>query len=783
MRVLIRGLWRTPGLTLTAMAAVALAVGSAAAVFSVVDRILYRPLPYAQSERLAWIGMRTPLDPQEFLLGPDYLDWREKQNVFERMTSSGGVQECDLLEANPAKLRCGRAEWSLLETLGLRPAAGRDLTREDDRPGTGPAALISYAMWQSRFGGDSGVLGRTMKIDGNETRIVGVLPREFEYPSLAKVDVLLPQQLNEAEQRRRDRMAMLAVFGRLKPGVTVEQAREGLKGLFDESLKQVPAGFRKEVHLVVSGLRERQVRDQKAAAQLLMGAVLCVLLIACANVANLELARAAARRQEAAVRSALGASRGRLVREALARSVALAGIGGLLGTGLAVVLVKTVRATAPEGIVRLKDAAVDVRVLLFAVGVTLAAGVLAGLAPAWMRIGVEDLSGSRATDRRLGWLKPMLVAGQVAVTVVLLAGAGVLLESLWKVQSVALGLRTSRVLTAEMRVEATRAIEIRERLRRLPGVEEVALSDSMPPVGRSAAMIFSRIEVEARETPARSGTGGMVTWRTVTPDYFPALGVRMVRGRVFGGEEKNAVVISESLAARLLGQEDALGRRIRAGRENEWMTVVGIAANVKNNRPEAPDDPEYYVPRVRTADAAQRRVFAIVRGTGAASAMAQMVRAEIRQTDPTLPVTLEQLDDRVAKLYQRPRLQALVLSAFAGTGVLLASIGLFGVVSFFVAQRRREIGVRLCLGSTPGGIVALVTGRAMRWTLGGAAVGVCMAAWVGKWVEALLFQTRARSPQVLALAAGLMAGVALIAALAPGWRASRVDPMEALRAE
>ncbi|WP_321474789.1 ABC transporter permease [uncultured Paludibaculum sp.] len=777
----LRSFLRTPAFTASAIFALALGVGSATAVFSVVDRILIRPLPYAAEQQLVWLGMGTPLAAEEFLLGPDYLDWRDKQQVFSAITSSSMVGDCDLLENNPARLRCGRVESNFLSTLGMAPMLGRDLTPDDDRPGVALNALISYEMFRGRFGSDPAVLGRTLNLDGRPARIAGVLPHDFEFPNLAHIDIVLPQQLDAAVQRARDRMALLTVFGRMKPGLTLTQARDGLLPLYNESLKLVPPQFRKEISLKVSGLRDRQSRDARLAAQLLAGAVLCVLLIACANVANLLLARASGRTQERAVRAALGATRAQLVRESLTGTVILAAVGGGAGIGLAAVLLNVLRSVAPEGIARMRDAAIDWRVALFAVVLTLLAGFLSGLAPAMLRVSLEDLSGTRSTERRGLWLKPLLVTAQFAVTVVLLTGAGLLLHSLWKLQGVPLGFQGGHVLTAAMRLDSPHALEIQERLRRLPGVNQVALADSVPPSGRTQAMIYSRIQVEGRPPEVRPGTGGMVVYRWVTPEYFPALGIRLQRGRAFQAEDKEAIVISGSLAARLFGKEDPLGRRLRAGPEGPWLTVIGIAGEVRNAPPGMKQDSEYYLQRPSVIQGAPRRWIAVIRGALPTAAMARLVREEVRSMDSRLPVEISVMEDKVSELYQRPRFQSVVLTAFALVGILLAGIGLYAVVSFFVAQRTREIGVRMCLGSTPAGIVSLVLRRALHWTVAGAVVGLAASLATTRYLKALLFQTELTSPWIYASVVFVLIAVALAAALQPGLRAARLDPMSALR--
>ena len=367
------------------MFAIALGTGAGTAVFSVVDRILFRSLPYAAPGRLVSVGFVAPIIPQEFMLGTDYVEWRARQQPFESLTSWAGINDCDLTSANPVRLECAQVEASFLPTLGIRPIAGRNFTRDEDRPNAPPVALLSYGLWKSRFGGDrnpNDVVGKTIPLDGRSATILGVLPPEFEMPTLEHADVLVPQAMDEALQRRPNTGRVLQSIARLKPGVTPAQAAAALQPLFQESLQFVPGPFRNEVKLRVRPLRDRQIHDARLASWILLGAVLAVLLIACANVANLLLARAATRQRELAVRLALGASRGRLVRQTLTESLLLAATGGAAGCLLAAALLRIFVAIAPEGIPRLQQATVDLRVLLFTLVVSLACGIVFGLAPA-----------------------------------------------------------------------------------------------------------------------------------------------------------------------------------------------------------------------------------------------------------------------------------------------------------------------------------------------------------------------------------------------------------------
>jgi predicted permease len=796
LRYAARGLLRTPTFTVAAVLALALGTGAGSAVFSVVDRILFRSLPYPQANRLVSVGFVAPIIPQEFMLGTDYLEWRARQQPFESFTSWTGISDCDLAETNPVRLACAQVEASLLPTLGIQLLAGRNFTRDEDRPNAPRVAILSYGLWRSRFGGDRGVVGKTMPLDGQSATIVGVLPPDFELPTLEHADVLVPQALDEAAQHRPNTGRVLWSIARLKPGVTPAQAATALSPLFQESLTFVPGPFRKEVTLRVRSLRDRQIHEARLASWILLGAVLAVLLIACANVANLLLARAAARQRELAVRLALGASRVRLIRQTLTESLLLAATGGAAGCLLAALLLRVFVAIAPEGIPRLQQATVDLRVLLCTLAVSLICGILFGLIPALEQPRAETLAGWRALGGRHYFFRRGLVAAQICASLVLLTGASLLLRSLWNLQNQPLGMRTGSVLTATITLgqksyaDPARQLaffeELERRLARLPGVAQMGLSDSAPPSGPAHDMIYAAIDMAGRPRPAE-GTGGMVTWRIVTPGYFAALGVPILRGRGFEDADRDplqdSVILSDSLARRMFPGESAVGKQIRPGRSGAWLTVIGVAADVKNTALMDPDEPEYYVARKHSTERIGRTATAILRGNMEPAAMARWVRAQVSALDPTLPVNVETLDRRVGKLAERPRFNAWLLGLFAGMGLLLSAIGLYGVVSFLVAQRTQEIGVRMALGATPGAVARLVLGHAARWTAAGAVLGVIGSLLAVRWTETMLFHVSARDPRILAAAVAALWAVAMLAAWIPSRRASRVDPMEALRQE
>ena len=759
LRYVFRGLRRNPAFALAALFAATIAIGATTAVFSAVDRILFRSLPYRDEARLVSAGIMAPLDSNEFLLADAYVDLRRNPGPFAAVTSfQAGAIACDLTEASPLRMRCLRVEANFLDTLGVRLAAGSSFTAEEDRPNGPRVAIISHSLWQSRFAADPAAIGKTLNIDGLPTRIAGVLPADFVMPTLTSADILLPEALDEARERAG---RAFRVFARLKPGITLPQAQSALQPYFARVLELVPPRFRKEITLRIRPLRDRQVGDARAASFALLGAVLAVLLIACANIANLLLARTVGRDREIAVRAALGASRARLARLALTESLLLAITGGVFGSGLAFLLLRAFQAIAPQGLPRIGEATVDLRVLIFSACAAVSSGVLFGLFPA-LRRAEDGVPGSaRTVGPARGWLRGTLVTAQIAISVILLTGAGLLLRSLDNLQRVPMGFDSDHVITASFvlgRQRYSRDMEqlalfreLEQRLETLPGVSASAVSDSIPPFGGTRGRPLSTIEIEGR--PQRpEGSGGMVAWRYVTPNYFAAMGIPMRRGRAFTqldrGAESYSVVLSETTARLMFPGEDPLGKRIQRGPQGQWFTVVGVAADARNAGADKPGGPEYYFVRKSMPDLTWanqepplgwRGAVAIVRTPVDPKLAAASLRSLFAALDPTLPVEISSMRERLDQATGRPRFQATLLTAFAAVGVLLAAIGLSGVMSFLVAQRRREIGVRMALGATPGSIVALTLAFAARSTVAGLLIGAVGALVMTRWLWAQLF--------------------------------------------
>jgi predicted permease len=799
VRYALRGLRKNPTFTLTVVLTLMLGIGAPTAVFSVVDRILFRSLPYAHAGQLVSVGLVAPIEQQEFMLGGSYYEWRDHQRPFEALTSEIGTSPCDLTEERPERLSCARAEANFLPTLGVHPVIGRNFMAEEDRPNALGVALISYQLWQSRFGRDPGVLNRLVSLDGQAVRVIGVLPQNFEMPRLQPADVLMPQALDEAAQRKADPGHPMWAFARLKPGVSAEQATAELQPLFEYSLRLAPAQFRKEVHLRVRSLRDRQMQDARLAAWVLFGVVIAVLLIACANVTSLMMARGAGRERELAVRSALGASRTRLARQTLTESLMLSLAGAVAGCVFAELLLRLFEAIAPEGIPFLAKARIDGRILLFSLLISLLCGVFAGIAPAMHRPRPEALAGRNSMAAPHAVMRQWLVVGQIAASMILLAAGALLFRSFWKLQNQALGMDTESIVTATIslgqKAYPTAASQmaffqqLERGLRFGPGVTMVAISDSVPPSGYHRDQVYASLVVDGRPKWT-NGTGGLVTWRWVTPDYFQTLGIRIVQGRGFTEEELNSsdhfLVLSNALATRMFSGQNPIDQRLQlagGGLNDPWYTVVGIAADVKNGGLAGGDEAEYYRLRRNRAEDWNRGAAFLVKSTLRANVIEKWIRSQVRAIDPTQPVDVQMLSERISEMADQPRFETVLVGFFASTGLLLAIIGLYGVIAFLVAQRTQEIGVRMALGATRSDILRMVVRSGLKLIFPGVAIGLVSALATSRLLASLLFNVGPHDLGAFLPVTALLMLVALLATLIPASSAIGVDPTVALRSD
>jgi predicted permease len=791
----LRGFRRNPVFTIAVIVTLALGIGATTAVFSVVDRILFRSLPYAHDDRLVTVGMVHSLEKQEFMMGGFFFEWRDHQKPFEAMAiQSTGPHTCDLVENNPAQLDCLEFDAGYLPLLGISPVLGRNFLPEEARPNGPRVVIISYGLWLDHYNRDPNILNRQINLDGSPARVVGVLPRDFQFPTLEPSDVIFPMVLNQADQKTANEGFgnPMRTFARLKPGVSIQQARAEMEPLFEHTNDTfIPAEIRKDFHLSLRSLRDRETQEVQTMAWILLGSVLAVLLIACANVASLMMVRGEGRERELAVRSALGASRGRLIRQTLTEAVLLALVGAAAGIALAEGLLRVFVRLAPTGIPFLNRAGLDLRIALFTVLLSLVCGALFGLLPAIETPRVAALAARAAKFRTRTVLRRSLVVGQIALSLVLLSGAALLFKSFRNVEEQSLGMQTGGVFTAQIalpgfRYDTTRKqmqfyLDAEAAIRRLPGIRAVAFSYSVPPGGWQSHMRWTDVTIDGKPYQGEE-TGSPLTDRKVTPDYFPALSIPIVRGRGFTEEDTHSaqrvVILSRLLAARIFPGIDPIGRRVNGD------TVVGVAENVKNGGLVEPDAPEIYFLRGNSdSDWDGKKPVMVISSVLSPKAVAPWVRSQIARIDPTVPVQIETLDQTVSKLRDRPRFETALLGFFAFCGLLMALIGLYGVISFLATQRTQEIGVRMALGATRMNILRLIVAEGVRLIAVGGVLGIGAAVVTSQLLKSLLFNVGPRDPFIYAAVALLLALVALAATLVPARIAMKVEPVVALRYE
>lgn len=807
VRYALRGFRRNPLFAFTVIATLALGIGATTAVFSVVDRILFRSLPYAHADRLVSFGLSQSLEKQEFTLGGFFYEWLDNQRPFESVTFERGVDECNLTESNPLHLHCGSVAANFLTTFGVPLEYGRNFVPEEDEPNGPKVAIISDGLWLSRFNRDPQILGKAIGIDEHSVRIVGVLPRDFEMPRLQAVDILVPAQMDRAAQHTVNAGIgyPMWAFARLKPGVSVAEATAEMDPLFKHTQLWIPAQFRNDFHLVVQSVRDRQMQDAYTAARVLLVAVFAVLLIACANVGSLFAARAAGRMRELAVRSALGATRARLVRQGLVEAVLSAFAGAVAGCLLAEVLLRVFIAIAPAGVPFLADARIGLRILGFVLLLSLLCAAICGAMQAVEKPRADSLMARATLSRVHVRLRRTLVAAQIAASMILLVGASLLVKSFRNLETQSLGMTSRNVLALNIPVTSQRYpsaqnfmdfyLRIEGTLRRVPGVTAVALSDSIPPdadAWREERGLPDIIPVG--KPPVAPHTRDAVVQRTVTPDYFRVLQIPIVQGRDFTEEERTEsatpLILSRQLASRLFPGEDAVGRHIQFATYMPYFTldkavytVVGVAADVKNGGLAGDNLPEYYELRSNQASVWSRHAVILLETQLPVDTAAPWIRAQIAQIDPMAPVEITTLSAAVNKLADRPRFETALLSFFALCGLAMAVIGLYGVIAFIATQRTQEIGVRMALGADRRDILRLIAGEGLRLIAVGAVLGLGGALASAQLLKSLLFQVGPRDPISFVAVSLLLLVVALAATLIPARSAMKTDPMNALRCE
>ena len=795
---------RNPGFACLAILILALGIGANTAIFSLVDTVVLRPLPYRDPGRLVmiWQSMKARGLNQVPVSQADFSDLRKRARSFDGLAAmSLDKPEYALAGAgDPEQVQGIAVTANLFSMLGVQPAIGRDFLPGEDTVGNARKVILSHGLWQRRFGGDPTLVGKTIMIDRQPFAVVGIMPRGFSFPPQMKFglgsvpsgrDLWVPYVLNEANRDYHP----LGVVGRLKSGVSVDQGRAEV-GTIAHALEQSFPKSNSGVGATVSGMLEQVVWNVRPALLVLLGAVACVLLIACVNVANLLLARAASRRKELAMRTALGARRRDLIQQMLIENFALALPGGALGVLLAAWATDLLRAVPNSGLPRLGELSVSTAELAYAACLVMITGFATGLIPALTasRIDLSDSlkQGSRTvTGSRRHRLRDALVICQIALALVLLTGAGLLIRSFRQLLEIDPGFRSNNLLTMELRVPYSRydqqwkvaefQTQLLDRIRAVKGVESVGSVNTLPIVGFQGA---SLLRLEGRPTEKSPANGVMVGQRAISPGYFTTMGIPMRAGRDLSAQDTKAAlpvaIVNQSTANRYFPGENPIGKRIMIDQPNQpWRTIVGIVGDVRHSDLSVQADPELFLPYLQ--DSWWVMAF-VVRTHGDPEQLAPAVRSQLWSIDKEQPVSRMSTMDRIlSDSLAGRRLTLTLLGSFAGGALLLALIGIYGVISYMVVQRSGEIAIRIALGAQRSEVWKLVVLHGAGLAAIGIVAGMLASLGLTRWMASMLFQVRPMDPVTIASVIAVVMSTSILASYLPALRATRIDPIEALR--
>jgi putative ABC transport system permease protein len=798
-----RMLLRKPGFTLIAIMTLALGIGANTAIFSIVDAVLLRSLPYKDPERLALVQETLPKLGWYFggISAAETLDYVAGNEVFSE-TAIYTTLTLNLTGARePQRVQTARVTPSLFPLLGVSPLLGRTFSSDEDRVGQNRVVLLSRGLWRRRFGADPSVVGQTVKLDEEPYTIVGIMPESLQFPHTDStfaeaVEIWMPLALTDEEKASRANNLQYGLIGRLKPGATIAAAQANMEAVAARIQRDHPQIYKGNVEIAASviGLQDQVVKNVRPLLTFLLAAVGLVLLIACANVANLMLAQGAARRKEIAIRAAIGAGRWRIVRQLLTESMLLAACSGMVGLLLGVWAIDLIIKFGPDDVPRLIEAGLDWRVFSFTLSTSLLTGALFGLIPAVYGTRLDLTTAIKEAGRGSGagegkWLRQFLVMTETAVALVLLVGAGLMINSFVRLLLVPPGFNPEGVVAARTELPAERYPEaarghaayrqILERLSALPGVTDVGVASTLPLTGDW--QIGFRSE-DGGEKAIYTANG---SW--VSEDYFRAMGIGLRKGRTFTVDDRPetapAIVINETMARTIWPGQEAIGKRIKWGGWNPkgWLTVVGVVADVKLTTLEAENKPTVFMPIFQIPRLRRDAIF-IVRTTADPAALTGAMRQEINAVDPDLPVyNIRTMNQVIADSVAQRRFAMLLLGCFAIAALLLASIGLYGVLSYTVAQRIPEIGIRVALGAQPRDILTLVVGQGMKTVLLGVAIGLAASFGVTRLMTSLLYDVSVYDPLTFISVSVLLVVTALLASYIPARRATKVEPIIALR--
>jgi len=791
-----RMLLKQPGFTLIAVLTLGLGIGANTAIFSIVNAVLLRPFPYQAPERLVIVQERFPAGTGTTVSYPNFVDWRAQNTAFASIAAVRANESFNFTGAGePERLQGRLVSAEFFFTLGIKPLLGRDFLAEEDRPGATPAVILSYGFWQRRFGADESVVGKQLTLNNQSFTVAGITPANFQFG--AEADVSVPIGLSAERFRLRGADPGIGVVARLKPDLSQQQAETELN-LIAARLEQQYPESNKGRRVLLTPLHESFVGDVRQPLLILLGAVGLVLLIACANVANLLLVRSSARRKEMAVRVALGAPARRIIRQLLTESVLLAALGAALGIALALWGTSLIASQLPDGIPRLQEARVDAPVLVFTLAISLLTGLLFGLAPALQASRPNLTGGLKEGDRGSSGgrqrLRSVLVIGEIALTLTLLVGAGLLLQSFRRVLQVDPGFKPQNLLTMQISVNnpdgqqvANFFEQLHQNVRNLPGVKSVAVSNGLP----FGTANFPNFLIEGRPETENKPSGIRYT---VSPDYFQTLGIALIEGRLFTAQDTfdtpPVVIIDEVLAQKYFPDEGPVGQRLKLSMDSPGLEIVGIVRHVEPDSldGQGPGPAQFYLNfnqiAVERLPGYVRRINLLTRTEVEPSSLASAVRGQIAALNKDQAVfnvrTMEQI---VGQSVAPRRFSMMLLTVFAVVALALASLGIYGLMSYAVVQRTREIGVRMALGAQARDVLKLVIGQGMKLGFAGVALGLIASVALTRTIKNLLFGVSATDPATFAAIALLLALVALLACWIPARRATKVDPMAALRSE
>jgi predicted permease len=823
LRIAVRHLLKAPGFTTTAILMLALGIGATTAVFSVVESVLLRPLPFPHPEKLVTLGdilqgADIGGNGEAGVTAPDVQNYTRDTHSFESLGAYkpsnyelSGVGE-------PAQINASRLSGGTFPALGVAPLMGRFFTQQEDDQ-QAPVTVVSYSLWQNRLHGDPGVLGKKILLDRKPYVVIGVMPRNFEFPLMAghlnSSELWVPMSFTEQERS----VAAAAnwsysMVGRLNQGITAKQAESDAERVAEETMRNYPASMASlRIRATVRSLHEETVSDARQLVRTLFLAIFVVLLIACANLAGLLLVRAIRRRREIAVRRALGAPSGALLRQAILESLVLSVSGGLLGVALAAVAVRIGVSRLPETLPRLDEISLDWQVVAFAIVLAALTGLVCGLAPAFaaLRTSVNDTLKEGGRTGTAGGaharLRSALVIGEIAIALILMVGSGLLLRSFEKMRAVDLGFRPDHVLTATYSLPRQQYPtqpsvdqfneELLRRLRQLPGVNSVGLTSFLPAAGSQGNSTF----IAEGYVPPKDANLNLATPIQIQGDYMQAMGTPLLAGRLLTpADNENSqlvAVVNHKFAEHFWPGGNAIGKRLRIGMQESptpWVTIVGEVADVKESSPDVPDKEQFYEPIdqfektlgtfASPGDLQGNGGYIVLRTAMEPEQMENTLRETVRSIDAQLPLTqVQSMQQTVSDSENERRFNTVLISSFAIAAVLLAALGIYSVIAFSAALREQEMAIRMALGSQRSGILSLVFKSAAKLALAGCALGLLGAAAASRLLQTLVFDVSPFDPLVLTLAAVLVLMLAMAASLLPARRAASIDPMKSLRAD